>query len=683
MLAAAQAAPPAHTRRAVVRYESEPRVMQQQPEQRGVGSGERGRAEALVAPLVALVAFALYALTASPALGWLDAPEFAAAAASLGVSHSPGHPLVALVGRLATLIPIGDMLFRVSLASAAAGALAAGCLAWTGQALLAHVAPSIPTAARALAAGACGLVYALSWSAWFQSVRPEVYALESLLHGAVLLCALRLLGATERGTRGTRGDARLLYGAGLGAGLALSTHHFIALSATVPLVLAVLWWCRPGLRQSARVLALVLTGLAAFLYLPVRAARDPLVNWGDPDTLGRLWWTLSGQAFHKSTTAAHASSPAQDAAQIVAALGTEATWVLAALALIGLYASARQAGPARRIGVALAGMLGLSALGRVVLGFSPQIGDDHGYLLPGLAALTLLGLMGLGLLAQALADSASSDERAPGGVTDDTGSARRARRAQVAGWLLALTPLALTPWQLARVWPEANLADARASDAVGAWQLDSLPPQSLLLSAYYETRFQLWALQTIDGARPDVTILDRSLLTYPGMEAAARRAHPELAALIDAPLRAGSPAPVEALRALAESRPVRVELHLNLEHHADPWLLPDGAFAALTPTAPREPERSAAEARDLAARVALGDRIAASGGASSAELMRIKSALLWHDMNRLAFFCRQGRTRAAQQRFALASALAPSDRALSALGARCGLGQPPDHAGAR
>ena len=120
MLGDAGAAPPQQTRRAVVRYESEPRVMQQEPEQRGVRSGEHhsvsarhpserpgavataadepGRAEALVAPLVALVAFALYALTASPALGWLDAPEFAAAAASLGVSHSPGHPLVALVG---------------------------------------------------------------------------------------------------------------------------------------------------------------------------------------------------------------------------------------------------------------------------------------------------------------------------------------------------------------------------------------------------------------------------------------------------------------------------------------------------------------------------------------------------------------------------------------------------------
>jgi hypothetical protein len=603
-----------------------------------------------VALLAALTSFVLYALTASPALGWLDSPEFVAAGVTLGVPHSPGHPLAALAGTLGALVPVGDLVFRVNLISAAASAGAAAFLAVAVRRILDRLAPSLPARARAGAALAVALLYALSWSAWFQAVRAEVYALEALLHGAVLMLAIDAL------LRDRRAHAPGLYAAGLLAGLALATHPFIALTAIVPAVVVVLAWQRPGWARGARTMLLVLLGLAALLQTPVRALQHPLVNWGAPYTAERFAWTVSARAFHRTTGVEQPSPPVEDVVQMIATLFEQATPVLFLAALLGLYAGLRSR-QARPIAVALAGTLALAVTGRVLIGFSPDIPDDHGYLLPGLAAVLLLGLLGLAILTETLARA----------------------RPRVAGAVLAGALALLVPWQLVRFLPRASLAGARASDEIAAWQLAGLPPRALLLSSYYETRFRLWALAAVEGARPDVDVLDRSFLTYPGMAEEARLARPELAALIDAPIAAGAPLPVERLRALARTRPVRVELHLNLDETADAWLLPAGPFVALQPEAPAEAARTAAEHQDRLAASDLGRRLAASqppADTPAAEATRVHSALLWHDVTRLMFFCRQGRLWAARQALEHARDLAPEDTTLRDLAARCGIQAP-------
>lgn len=601
-------------------------------------------------PLVAAsLSFVLYALTVSPALGWLDSPEFVAASVTLGVPHSPGHPLPVLAGYLGTLLPVGDLVFRVNLISALASAGAAACMTVAARRVLDLVAPSLPRVARRAAATAVALVYALSWSAWFQAVRAEVYALEALLHGAVLALVTGIIARDARGV-----DARRLYAASLLAGLALATHPFIALTAIAPGALIVLAWRRPGWQRTARVVLFATLGLAALLQTPIRSAQHPLVSWGAPHTAERFAWTVSARAFHKATTNEHASPPAEDLAQTIATMGEQATWVMLLAALLGLYAGLRRGGAIGQLAATLAGMHALALGGRVLIGFDPVVPDDHGYVLPALSAVLLLGALGLATLAEAAARL----------------------RPRVAGALLAGFVALLVPWQLARFLPAAGvLASARASDRMAHWQLDDVPPRTLLLSAYFETRFRLWALAAVEAARPDVDIIDRSFLTYPGMAEEARRAHPELAELIDAPLAAGSPLPAERLRTLARSRPVRVELHMNLDPAADPWLLPAGPFAALVPETPDEQARARAEQRDrlAAARVRALLQDPPEDAWLAAESARSASALLWHDLTRLLLFCRQGRRSAAQQTLEHAWSLAPEDVSLRVLGTECGL----------
>lgn len=604
-------------------------------------TASRGTLPDVVAVFVFLSAVVVYGWTASPAMGWLDSPEIVAAAASLGVPHSPGHPLPVLLGTLGTLVPVGDIAFRVNLMSALAAGGAALAIFAAARRLAALVAPELVPRTRTLLCAAAALVAAFCGSLWLQGVRAEVYALEALLVFALLAVLL----AYVAGQRGS------LYIAGLLAGLALATHHFIALTVVVPGAITVLAMrARPGGRMAAMVCLLGIVGLAVLVQLPIRAARYPVVDWGAPRTAERMVWTVSAKAFHKAVGREQVSSRGQDTAEIVAALADQLTWPMLIAALLGLYLGLRSR-RWRPAALLLAGVAACAAGGRVLIGFDAAVPDDHGYLMPAVGAVLLLAVAALAALLQALAT--------------------RGMRAVPAVVIAGLFVLAAA--QLARFGPQTSLYGAYASSDLSDWELDRLPPRSLLLASYFQTSFRLMTRRAVEGARPDVAMLDRSLLTYPGMAEDARHAYPELAELIDAPLRAGAPTPVAQLARLAAARPVLVELHINLDPAAEAVLVPAGPFARVVPGPLSDALRDQAEAMDAQARAALDARLGRLAAMPPGDRAGVRDALLWHDFVRLGFFCRQSRLHAARGALDHAFSLAPGDVTLHAMATSCGL----------
>src|SRR5437773_7740591 len=80
--------------------------------------------EALV---VGVAAFAIYALGACPTIYVGDSGELVTAVHLLGIPHPSGSPLYVLLGKLWTvLLPVGSIAWRMSLFSAACGAVACG-----------------------------------------------------------------------------------------------------------------------------------------------------------------------------------------------------------------------------------------------------------------------------------------------------------------------------------------------------------------------------------------------------------------------------------------------------------------------------------------------------------------------------------------------------------------------------
>ena len=76
--------------------------------------------------LLALTALAIYLVALTPSLSYLspDGSELATIPSLLGLAHPPGYPLYIWLGKLFSLLPLGDVAFRMNLMSASSAAFA-------------------------------------------------------------------------------------------------------------------------------------------------------------------------------------------------------------------------------------------------------------------------------------------------------------------------------------------------------------------------------------------------------------------------------------------------------------------------------------------------------------------------------------------------------------------------------
>ena len=84
--------------------------------------------------LVFLIALVTYTLTVEPTASFWDCGEFIACAYKLQVPHPPGAPLFLLIGRMFSLLALGDVsrvAFWVNMMSVVSSALTILFLHWT------------------------------------------------------------------------------------------------------------------------------------------------------------------------------------------------------------------------------------------------------------------------------------------------------------------------------------------------------------------------------------------------------------------------------------------------------------------------------------------------------------------------------------------------------------------------
>jgi hypothetical protein len=245
-----------------------------------------------VAPSAAIFAAALglYVRTLAPTVYNLDSAELATAAATGGLVRSTGYPLYLLIGRVWSLLPIGDVGYRMNLLSAVFGALTLVVVDLCLRRL--EVGPW----ARA---GALGLL-AVSHYFWVLSLIAEVYTLQTLLQSLLLLALL----AWQR----QPGPRRLaLVGLALGLGFA---HHL----ATLFLLLGTAWLligarAKLDRRQVVAAALALAAGCSLYLYLTWLSTTEPAFNYAgeylangelepvDLTSPRGLWWLVSGERF--------------------------------------------------------------------------------------------------------------------------------------------------------------------------------------------------------------------------------------------------------------------------------------------------------------------------------------------------------------------------------------------------
>src|SRR4051812_46382902 len=123
------------------------------------------------AAVVGLVVLGLYALTLAPTTALWDASEYITAAYTLGIPHPPGNPLFVLLGRVASLVPVGTVAVRVNLLAAVSSAFSAAVWFLVVERVLSGWFPLRWT--RLVAAGAATLLSATAFTVWNQSVVNE------------------------------------------------------------------------------------------------------------------------------------------------------------------------------------------------------------------------------------------------------------------------------------------------------------------------------------------------------------------------------------------------------------------------------------------------------------------------------------------------------------------------------
>jgi hypothetical protein len=230
------------------------------------------------AAIAGVLVLVLYLLTLAPTTAMWDTSEYITAAYTLGIPHPPGNPLFVLLGRVATLVPLGSVAVRVNLLAALCSAGTAAVWFLVAERVLAQWFTL--RWARYAGAAVAALLSATAFTVWNQSVVNEKVYTVSLAFFAVVSWLTVLWCDDPDGRRADRILVLIAYLIGLGyanhpAGFLVGPAVAVAVLARRP---------RTVLRWKlvlAAVLALGL-GLTPFAVEPIRAAHHPALNEGEP-----------------------------------------------------------------------------------------------------------------------------------------------------------------------------------------------------------------------------------------------------------------------------------------------------------------------------------------------------------------------------------------------------------------
>lgn len=237
------------------------------------------RSELILIVSVAIVAFLIFLRTVAPGLIFGDGTELTTAAYVLGVPHPTGYPLYMMLLHLWLKLPLGEVIARANLFSVlcASGTVAISVRIW--RRVLTSLLPKWPLKAHLLGAASIALFLGFLRNSWENSIVAEVYALQ-LLFTVGFLFTLQRFEETRKPSN--------LVAAAVVFGLAL-THHRLSVTLALPLAMA-FWWAKrrvtdfPWRRSLTSALLAVLACQSLYLYLPIRAAAQPPINWGNPVT---------------------------------------------------------------------------------------------------------------------------------------------------------------------------------------------------------------------------------------------------------------------------------------------------------------------------------------------------------------------------------------------------------------
>ena len=234
------------------------------------------------------IIFFTYIFTMAPSIYWGDSPELIAVAYTLGIAHPSGYPLYTLLGKLFTFIPIGTIAYRLNIMSAFFASLTVIFLYFITFKII----------KSRLAALFSSLTLGFSYTFWTQATIAEVYTLHAFFIVVLILIIMKWAETIQR---------FYLYLFSFVLGLGLTNH--LTLILVFPAFILFLFWHIKKLNIKHKnlidkriiffMIAFFVMGFSLYIYLPLRAAQEPLLNWGNPVSFKLFIEHISGAGYQQ------------------------------------------------------------------------------------------------------------------------------------------------------------------------------------------------------------------------------------------------------------------------------------------------------------------------------------------------------------------------------------------------
>ncbi len=239
--------------------------------------------------LLLFIDFIVYFRTLAPTVQFIDSGELAVVCKTLGIAHPTGYPLYTLLGRLFTLLPFQDIIFRLNLFS-----LLVVCSANLILLLIILKLVENKSDVSIWTAFSTSLIFSFTPTLWSQAVSNEVYGLNVFAYGLIVFLIL-----TWRERYQKAGGANLLYLLVFVYGLSFGSHMTTVLLLPA-IFFMLLTYEKKALFDPEKLLSgfiFFTLGLSVYLYLPLRSAQNPLLDWGNPENWSAFIRHVSGRQY--------------------------------------------------------------------------------------------------------------------------------------------------------------------------------------------------------------------------------------------------------------------------------------------------------------------------------------------------------------------------------------------------
>ncbi len=277
--------------------------------------------------LFSIFIFVIYLTTLAPSVVEIDSGELATVQATLGIAHPTGYPLFTIIGYLFSLIPFSfPKIYQLNILAAVWCSLGAGIFVYTIKLVLDNISsfnfkktvvqkknkkeikgkkipaaskePPLPESIKVLASIFGGLILAFSQTYWFQSTSVEVYSLHIFLINLIILFLTKAYINDKTPAEKIIKKRWLVFAAILALGFTNHMTTLLILPGAAYLYFEKNKFNAGSIKTILLMLLVFFPILVLFYsYLPLRAAQNPIMNWGNPINFENFFRHVSGKQY--------------------------------------------------------------------------------------------------------------------------------------------------------------------------------------------------------------------------------------------------------------------------------------------------------------------------------------------------------------------------------------------------